>query len=304
MATRNQFRGCLLGLALGDALGAAYESGPLERLLWRMIGRTRHGEMRWTDDTQMSIDVVEEYLQYGQFVPGSLAERFYRSYRWSRGYGRATPKTLWRISKGMSVEKATRSVFREGSFGNGAAMRSPPLALIFESSLSDAIKAARCTAEITHVHPLGIEGAELLTIVTWQSLMQSDSRNVLAMALGSCRSTEFRSRLERSLAWLESSGDVSVGDVKRELGSGVAAHQSCVTAVYVALRFRNDRFVDMLQFITQLGGDADTIGAMAGAIWGTIHGANELPPDLLHKLEQRQRLECLADQLFERVSER
>lgn len=46
----DQFAGCLLGLALGDALGAPFEGGWLERVLWWLIGITRDGAMRWTDD--------------------------------------------------------------------------------------------------------------------------------------------------------------------------------------------------------------------------------------------------------------
>ena len=52
-----RYRGCLVGLAMGDALGAPYEGGVLERAVWRLLGRTRAGELRWTDDTQMSLDL-------------------------------------------------------------------------------------------------------------------------------------------------------------------------------------------------------------------------------------------------------
>jgi hypothetical protein len=56
--TADRFIGCLLGLATGDALGAPYEGGPLERLVWRLIGRTSDGCLRWTDDTQMALDLA------------------------------------------------------------------------------------------------------------------------------------------------------------------------------------------------------------------------------------------------------
>lgn len=56
--TSDQFAGCLLGLALGDALGAPFEGGLLERLAWRFLGRTAAGHARWTDDTQMTKDWI------------------------------------------------------------------------------------------------------------------------------------------------------------------------------------------------------------------------------------------------------
>ena len=49
----NRFFGSLLGLALGDAFGALFEGGILERAVWAFIG-TRNGKRRWTDDTQMT----------------------------------------------------------------------------------------------------------------------------------------------------------------------------------------------------------------------------------------------------------
>ena len=61
----DHFSGCLLGLASGDALGAPYEGGFMERALWRAIGRTRDGEARWADDTRMSLDLAESLLARG-----------------------------------------------------------------------------------------------------------------------------------------------------------------------------------------------------------------------------------------------
>jgi hypothetical protein len=83
-----------------DARGAPFEGGVLERALWRLIGTTRRGEMRWTDDTQMTIDVVESYLAIGAIDADELAIRFARSYRWSRGYGPEAAKVLKRIAAG------------------------------------------------------------------------------------------------------------------------------------------------------------------------------------------------------------
>ena len=65
-----RFIGCVLGLATGDAMGAPYEGGPLERAIWRLIGKTRDGCSRWTDDTQMAIDLAESLLSDGHVAPG------------------------------------------------------------------------------------------------------------------------------------------------------------------------------------------------------------------------------------------
>src|SRR5690349_12455088 len=111
MPTNQQTLGCMFGLSLGDAMGAPHEGGVLERLLWRLIGHTRQGEMRWTDDTQMSIDVIESFLRHGKIDQDDLAITFARSYRWSRGYGPGAARVLKRIKKGVDWRTANRSVY-------------------------------------------------------------------------------------------------------------------------------------------------------------------------------------------------
>jgi poly(ADP-ribose) glycohydrolase ARH3 len=85
------------------------------------------------------------------------------------------------------------------------------------------------------------------------------------------------------------------------LGNGIAAHESAVTALYLALRFREQPFMLLQQFIASCGGDTDTIGAMAGAIWGAANGYSKLPAEPLQKLEQRERLVALAGELHEQI---
>ena len=160
--TADQFAGCMLGLATGDALGAPYEGGPLERLVWRVIGRTSDGRLRWTDDTQMALDLAASLLEEDGAKPDAIAKRFASSYRWSRGYGPGAARVLKRIRRGERWEAASKAVYAEGSYGNGAAMRAPVLALFFTRDRAGLLDAARASAMITHAHPLGIDGALLI----------------------------------------------------------------------------------------------------------------------------------------------
>ena len=154
--TRDRYEGALLGLALGDALGAPLEGGVFERLVWRLIGRTREGRMRWTDDTQMSLDVCASLIEHGAVNADDLAQRFAHSYRWSRGYGPAAAKLLKRIARGTAWHEANRSVYREGSFGNGGAMRAPVVGLAYAARPAALPTAAQDCARVTHAHPLGL----------------------------------------------------------------------------------------------------------------------------------------------------
>jgi len=100
----NKFRGCLIGLALGDALCAPFEGGLLERTLWKFFSKTRNGEIRFTDDTQMCKDLAESIIAYKGINQDALAEKFASSYKWSRGYGPSVAKLLKKIKQGPGLE--------------------------------------------------------------------------------------------------------------------------------------------------------------------------------------------------------
>lgn len=295
-----QFEGCLLGLALGDALGAPFEGGLIERFVWRLIGRTSQGEMRWTDDTQMSLDLAESLIARGTIDPDDLAQRFAGSYRWSRGYGPGAAKILKRIAGGTDWRDANRSVYPGGSFGNGGAMRAPVVGLFYSARPEELAEAARQSARVTHAHPLGMEGALLVASATAKAMTSKNPLEIIKAAAASCELALFLERLAVALDWLASGEVPKPKEVKNRLGNGIAAAESCVTAVYVALRFLDAPFTEMQSFVAECGGDVDTIGAMAGAVWGTVNGTSSLPTESLLKLEQRDRLLAVAGTLYER----
>jgi len=298
----DRFGGCLLGLALGDALGAPHEGGFIERLLWRLIGRTRQGEMRWTDDTQMSLDLAESLIDTGAVEPDDLAPRFAQSYRWNRGYGPGAAKLLKRIARGVHWQEANRSVYPDGSFGNGGAMRAPVVGLFYSRRPAELTDAARDSARVTHAHPLGIEGAVLVASATAQAACSGSAVEILEAAAGQSESDPFRERLDSALSWLTSGETPGTEQVSKQLGNGIAATDSCVTSIYIASRFVDDSFLDMQSFVAACGGDVDTIGAMAGAVWGAANGASSLPSDHLAKLEKRDRLRSVAGALHGRIA--
>lgn len=293
----NKIAGSVLALAMGDALGAAHEGGPLEQIVWHIIGR-HGGRWRWTDDTQMSIDVIESLIEWGEVRQDDLAGRFARSYRWSRGYGPGAAKILKKIANGMPWDQANRSVYKDGSFGNGAAMRAAPIGLFFARASMDAMtEATRKISQITHTHPLGIEGATLIAATAAMAYLDTDSEQILRGLDPLGKSPVFREKLHTAGSWLQDSTPSSPDKVRSELGNGIAAASSCVTAIYCALAHRNHPFEELLAFVRRLGGDVDTIGAMSGAIWGATNGADALPKDLLLQVERNKYLAHLATAL-------
>lgn len=292
--TADQFAGCMLGLATGDALGAPHEGGPIERFVWWVIGRTSDGCLRWTDDTQMALDLAESLLTEDGVQPEALAKQFAASYRWSRGYGPKAASVLKRIRRGMPWQEASKAVYAAGSYGNGAAMRAPVLALFYAHDRDGLIAAARISASITHAHPLGIEGAVLIAVAALALLERESTAKILNIAETVCSTPEISGRLKLVRSWIEAKEKPTSRDIAMKLGNGMTATTSCPTALYIALTHRNSSFEEMMELIIACRGDVDTIGAMAGALWGIENGAEQLPKI---RLEARARLIDVAAQM-------
>jgi ADP-ribosylglycohydrolase len=243
----------------------------------------------------MSIDTMESLLACGRVDQDDLARRFAFSYRWSRGYGPGTTKLLKRIRRGEPWWQANRAVFPEGSFGNGAAMRVGPVGLFYGTAPEDQLAAAAAaSAEVTHCHPLGREGAVLIALAVASARDDRDSLSICRHLAGRARADHFRNRLEVAASWLRAGIPPDPAATAARLGHGIAAVDSCVTAIYLALAFREVDFLAMLDFAVQVGGDVDTIAAMAGAVWGAARGEQALPGSCLDQLEERERLRELA----------
>jgi poly(ADP-ribose) glycohydrolase ARH3 len=299
-ALASKFQGCLAGLAVGDAFGAPYEGGVVERAVWWAIGRTKEGHRRWTDDTQMSLDLARSLLAHGQLKPEHLAASFAASYRWSRGYGAGTSRILKDIRAGTGWEKASTSAFSGGSFGNGGAMRAPVVALFCylrdEGDGTILERTTRAATAVTHAHPLAIDGALLIAHATHKALLHKSLASVMPEMRDLCREPKMTERVNVMIDLLES--DFSPRMVRKILGNGVAAVDSCPTALFAAARFQASPFEELLAFCKACGGDVDTITAMAAAIWGAFNGVECIPAEMLMAVEAIEEIQALAEALL------
>ena len=298
LISKHKFTGCFLGLAIGDAYGASFEGGPLERALWKLIGITKEGERRYTDDSQMSIDVAESFIEDLMIDQDKLAKRFASSYRWSRGYGPSAAKLLKGIRSGKDWRSLNRRKFPEGSLGNGAAMRAPVVALCHPMIDATLLQFVKDSAEITHAHPLAIEGAELVARTTALALIDETDSSIINHLLTESTSELYREKLKLCSHLLKAKVPADIKLVKRSLGNGMLASESVVTAIFLALSFRHAALNEMLAYSFKLGGDTDTIAAMSAAIWGAFNGAETLENSAKH-VEGSDRVESLANVLYD-----
>ena len=179
-------------------------------------------------------------------------------------------------------------------------MRVAPIGLFYADDEKQLVRAARASAVVTHAHPLGQDGAVIIALTTALVYNAGDefcTHEVIQRLRRHVQTTEFQAKLATAEKWLRTNQPIAPQTVAAELGNGIRAVDSCVTAVYLALAFREANFVDLLTFIRKIGGDVDTIGAMAGAIWGAACGRRRLPEEYLRRLERREYLEQLGEDL-------
>lgn len=299
---KDRFTGCMLGLAVGDALGGKFEAQSADAIRARFptsesLIAYPTVELWYTDDTQMAIGVSEALIESGEIVENVLCRQFVANYLPSRGYGRGARAVLEAMDDGYDYRQVAGQYFPGGSFGNGAAMRVAPIGLVFRDDRQQLWDQARLSAIPTHLHPLGIEGAQLLALAValGSSMDKFDHHGFFAELLGACVSEEYRAKIEAS-SHVRAPEDLAV------LGNRIEALHSVPTAI-ASFGLTPDSFEQTVSNVIFLGGDTDTLAAMAGALSGSYLGADRLPSRLVGLLESSPKggayLKRLSEQLFE-----
>jgi len=283
-ALAERFEGCLLGLAIGDALGGRFEAQSASAICDR-FPTVEHliayptDELTYTDDTQMAIGVAEALIDRGEIVEESLCRAFVANYVPSRGYGRGARAVLDAMEVGQDYRTVADTHFPGGSYGNGAAMRVAPVGLCFHSDRTQLFDQARKSALPTHHHPLGIEGAQLIALAVALAVRADrfDRDAFFRELVASCSSEEFRTKLELAQR-VRSHRELT------NLGNGIEALESVPTAI-ASFATAPDSYEETIGQVIRLGGDTDTLAAMAGAISGAYLGVGRLPKHLIERLE-------------------
>lgn len=298
---RERFEGCLFGLAIGDALGGKFEAQSADAIRARFPAAERliaypQEEIWYTDDTQMTIGVAEALVERGEIAEDVLCRAFVANYLPSRGYGRGARAVLDAMEDGRDYRAVAEQHFPGGSFGNGAAMRVAPVGLMFRDDRKRLWAQARQSALPTHLHPLGIEGAQLLALAValCSGMDRFDRDGFFAALLDACESAEYRGKLEE-VTRVQSPDDLAA------LGNRIEALHSVPTAI-ASFALTPESFDAAVCNVIFLGGDTDTLAAMAGALSGAYLGVGRLPSRLVGLLESspkgRAYVHQLAGQLF------
>ncbi len=296
-ALRDRYRGALLGSAVGDALGATLEFMSREEI------QAQYGALRdivgggWlnlvagevTDDTQMAVCIASSIVECQQFDARDIAGRFVG---WLASnppdIGTTTRYALEQLARGVPWDEAgerTHQALRPRDASNGSIMRCAPVALLERLDAEANRRHSIDSSRITHANPLCLDSCVALNAAI-AALLTDPEIDPLHAARGAADSDAVRAALDGVSTQHSSTLDAG-GYVLSTLQSAfwaVTAHRSLEEAIVAAVN---------------LGQDADTTGAVAGALAGARWGMASIPERWLDALLAREELLGLADGLFD-----
>jgi len=299
---KSKFLGCLIGAAIGDGLGAWREGSRIAEKEDIASLAERAEDLAYTDDTHMTIGVVESLIQSRGFDGEHMAQTFIKNYEtepWL-GYGPGPPKIFRMIKSGEPWDSAASKIYRGGSFGNGSAMRVTPIGLIYSNNPAKLREIGYKSSSITHSHELDKEGAALQAYAVALALNtfpdeEIDREAFLLKLHNFAQNQLYKEKIANTKELL---GEQDRGRVVAVLGNGIEALNSVPTAIYCFLK-QPKFYKDSVIYAISLGGDTDTIAPMAGAISGAYLGIEAIPQKWRLKLENKAYIEDLAEKLWQ-----
>lgn len=294
---RDRYRGVLVGSAAGDALGATVEFMDRREIQERygvlrdIVGggwlRLPAGEV--TDDTQMALCIARSIAERGQFDPDDVASRFVDWYRSNPpDIGNTTRRSLQLLDEGVPWHEAGAQTHREmrpRDASNGSVMRCAPVALLARGDPGFNALASADSSRITHANPLSIDGCVALNAAI-AALLDDPYADALANAIEAA---------QEDLV-IDSLAGVSKQTVESIDAGGyvLSTLQSAFWAVTTSASLE-----DAIVKAVNLGQDADTTGAVAGALAGAKWGYQAIPERWRDALVEHDTFVSLADRLLE-----
>jgi len=300
--TLDRYRGCLLGLAAGDALGTTLEfeqPGSFEPLT-DMVGggpfNLKPGE--WTDDTSMTLCLAESLVTKNAFDPVHQLETYVRW--WRDGHlsvkgrcfdiGNATRGALYRFTQKREPYCGDTSPH---AAGNGSLMRLAPAPLAFAGKPETAIDFAGQSSRTTHAAAECVEACRYFAGLLLAAVSGLSKRQILNNNYEPAMAHFLGNPLTGKVAQI-AGGSFAVKEPPQIRGSGYVIHT--LEAALWAFH-RTDNFRAGALAVVNLGEDADTTGAVYGQIAGAFYGADGIPSEWREKLAMRELIEQRATEL-------
>jgi len=290
-----KFKGCLLGAAIGDALGMPNES------IAPNLNKMKYGYRRpykghpnealnpgqYTDDTQLMI-LVATLIADGKYNEERYSSALHELY--DTGNLRFPDGTISAVCENTTRKNTSRQGVK--STTSGCLPIAIPFGLAFPDINEGSERAVRA-CNVTHTHP-----AAHAAVSTFASLIYHTLHNTpdpIQKALEKARDEDdvLGGKISNALVLEKEGMDIETAVLK--IGNDVSVFQTLPIAIFLIRRYSHPS--DLLTVAAHAGGNTDTIGLVCGAYLGASQGIDALPSDLLEGLEDRKRIELLGQRL-------
>lgn len=291
-----RYRGCLLGLACGDAVGTSVEFSP-RGTFTPVTDMTGGGPFdlnagEWTDDTSMALCLATSLVHKGGFDALDQMNRYcnWRSVGYLSSNGRC-------FDIGMTVATALDRYLHTGnpyagdpnprSAGNGALMRLAAVPMFYRTSSADTFLYAGESTRTTHGAQEAIACSRLFGLQLREALLGNSKSDLLKI--------EMPEPLPAPVA------AIANGEFLRKQPSDIRGSGYSVESLEAALWsfFTTDSFEAAILKAANLGDDADTTAAICGQVAGAYYGVEGIPQSWLDRLTMRDEIAGLASSLYE-----
>ena len=300
MTARERFRGCLVGLACGDAVGTTVEFrdrssfAPLTDMVGGGPFNLEPGQ--WTDDTSMALCLASSLVEQGTFDP---YDQMVRYCRWQEdGYLSSTGDCF---DIGVTISAALAQFKRTGnpysgstdprSAGNGSIMRLAPAPMFFYPDHRAAIRYAGESSRTTHGAAECLDACQLLGSMIFKALAGQPKEAIL---FGDHFPGGLHSRLSKKIQ------AIADGAYRDKLESDIEGSGYVVKSLEAALWCfeQTDTFRDAILKAANLGNDADTTAAICGQLAGAYYGEEAIPLNWRVRLTEYNLIVQLAERLL------
>lgn len=302
--TTDRFRGCLLGLATGDALGTTLEfkpPGTFSPINDMVGGGPFHLEPgQWTDDTSMALCLATSLIENGYSDPADQMRRYVRW--WREGYmsstgacfdiGNTTSDALWDfIDTGEPFSGPTDPF----SAGNGSLMRLAPVPMYFADDAAKAIRKSAESSRTTHGAREAIDACRYFAGLIVGALTGRNKEELVSPLYCPVQGLWEKEPLAEKIAQV-ASGSFKHREPPDIRGTGYVVES--LEAALWAFHKSND-FREGALMAANLGDDADTTAAIYGQIAGAHYGAAAIPSEWRELLTMSSEIISMADSLHD-----
>ncbi len=299
----SRYRGSLLGLAAGDALGTTIEFTrpgsfqPLSEIVGGGPFRLQPGE--WTDDTSMALCLAESLIEQKGFDPVDQMKRYLLWYR--EGHLSSNGRCF---DIGNTTRQALTSFEKTGnpysgpshsrSAGNGSIMRLAPVPLFFAADPQEAIEKSALSSRTTHGAQNAVDACRYLGALLLGALRGAGKEELLSERFSPDEGYWEKHPLATEI------DEVAKGCFKHRNPPEIRGSGYVVKSLEAALwAFHNSSsFRDGCLLAVNLGDDADTTGAVYGQLAGAYYGEEGIPETWTMKIARRELIVSFAEKLF------